>query len=121
MDDILINKETIEQIKVCEWLKQCHPDMIYIHIANERHCSPVYGRILRKMGLKKGVSDLFFPQSTSSNVFKGVWLEMKVKPNKPTQSQIDFMNDMTAEGYLTSVCYSAEEAILVLRAAYGLK
>lgn len=114
-----IGAEAIEQIKVCEWLKQLHPEIPFIHIANERSCDAVYGRILKRMGVRKGVSDLFFPKGNL--IASGLWLELKSAKGKLSPSQLEFINEMIALGYLAHVAFSAEEAILIIKKFYSIE
>ena len=52
---------------------------------------------------------------------KAVYIECKVKPNKPTPKQIDFITKAQAAGCLAAVCYSPEEALrLVIPVAEGI-
>ena len=109
--------EKVEHIKVVEWLKQC-TDIPYIHIANERNSSPQHGLMLKRMGVVAGVSDLFLPRGNGN--LSGLWIEMKAKGGRLSDSQKKFQSDMAAENYATHVAYSAEEAILMIKAFYGI-
>ena len=40
---------------------------------------------------------------------------MKYGKNKPTESQLEFMDDMRQQGYKTVIAYGAEEAITALQ------
>lgn len=70
---------------------------------------------LKAQGVKAGVPDLFLPyaniteQNPSSGYF-GLFIELKVKPNKPSQEQLEWMAALESYGYFTKVCYSWEEA-----------
>jgi hypothetical protein len=102
---------------VREWVIQ-NTDLKFFHFANERQCSAQYGSLLKRMGVTAGVSDIFLPKG--NDTFKGLWIELKVGKNKATPAQLDFINDMIAEGYSACVAYGAEEAILMIRQFYGL-
>lgn len=112
-----VGEESIEQIKVVEWLRQC-TKIPFLHIAGERKCSPQYGAFLKRMGVLSGVSDLFFPRSNHSH--KGMWLELKTLKGKPSLNQIQFLADMEKEGYFGVVCYGSEEAIKTIKLFYNL-
>ncbi len=115
----MIGEESVEQIKVVEWLKQCHPEIPFMHLAGERKCSPAYGRMLKRMGHKAGVSDLFFPRS--NKIHKGLFLELKSAKGKPTDLQLDFLCQMMSEGYLGIVCYGSKQAIDAISLFYEIK
>lgn len=103
-----LSQESIEQIKVHEWAKQC-TDLPFIHIPNEGKRSFANGSILKRMGLQPGVSDIFIPRA--ANGFHGLWVELKTGHNKPTENQLKFIDNMKKEGYEATVCWNAENAI----------
>jgi len=108
--------EQIEQIKVVEWVKQ-NTNLKLIYIPNDGKRSPTLGRILKRMGLYPGTSDIFMPQSNGKH--HGLWIELKVHPNKPTKLQLSFLDDMHSLGYGCAIAYGAEEAIDCIKAFYG--
>lgn len=110
-----LGKEQIEQIKVYEFVKQC-TDLPFIHIANERRTAPHKGLILKRMGVTKGVSDIFIPRATKN--YHGTWIELKTDEGKPTPHQLDFIQQMIKEGYYGQICYGADEAILLIKSLY---
>lgn len=57
----------------------------------------------KAQGLKKGVPDLCLPVARGG--FFGLYLETKVKPNRPTPEQIEWIEALTAQGYRAVVCY----------------
>lgn len=113
----MIGEETTEQIKVVNWIRQC-TTLPIIHVANERKCTPQHGIILKKMGQRSGVFDLFLPRSNGKQ--HGLWVEMKSRKGKPTTTQLDFMCEMISENYGAFVAYSADEAILIIKNFYSL-
>jgi hypothetical protein len=106
--------EQIEQCKLMDWIRS-RPDLepYVFHIGNERKTSVQQGRLLKRMGVRSGVSDLFIgiPQGN----MHGMFLELKVGKNKPTDSQEKFMMDFAQQGYhcVWSVGFeAAKKAIL---------
>ncbi len=65
---------------------------------------------LKAEGVKAGVLDIFLPVSRGG--FHGLFIEMKVKPNKPTTEQKEFQAAVELQGYATVVCYSWVEAAM---------
>jgi len=112
-----ISKEDVEQIKIVEWVKQC-TDLPIIHIANQRQTSPQHGSLLKRMGVLPGTSDLFFPRMSKGK--SGLWIELKVGSNKPTELQIKFIENMKKEGYEGIVCWGADESIKFIKNFYHL-
>lgn len=113
-----IGEESIIQIQVCEWLNQC-TDLPFYHFANEGKRTYANASILKRMGLKAGVSDLFIPRGTDN--FHGLFLELKSKNGKLTDTQLNFMNEMIKEGFGAHVAYSSSEAIQIIKAFYSLQ
>ena len=67
---------------------------------------------LKAEGVKAGVPDIFVAVPNSYSA--GLFVEMKVKPNKPSKLQQDWITRLQAAGYDCEVCYSAEEAYRVI-------
>lgn len=78
------------------------------HIPNEGKRSRIAGARLKAQGLKSGVPDVCLP--TAHGGYIGLYIEMKVKPNKPTENQKQWLRKLREQGHLTAVCYSWEEA-----------
>lgn len=74
---------------------------------------------LRRQGVKAGVSDVFLPLPCGD--YHGLWIEMKVKPNTPTQKQREFLEHMARNGYAAHVCYSFDEAREIIERYLKLK
>ena len=78
------------------------------HIPNEGKRSAATGARLKAEGLKAGVPDVCLP--TAHGGYIGLYIEMKVKPNKPTENQKQWLRDLRKAGHMTAVCYTWEEA-----------
>ena len=59
-------------------------------------------------GLPKGFSDLFAVKSGHA-----YFIEVKVKPNKPTPEQLNFIERMIQQGCPSGVAYSVDEAVKI--------
>lgn len=112
-----IKNEDVEQIKVCEWLKN-KTDLPYFAIANQRTCTPQYGSLLKRMGLRAGVSDLFIPRATKD--YHGTFIELKTKVGKVAPNQQKFIDDMIKENYFAVCCWGADAAIEVIKKIYSI-
>ncbi len=53
-------------------------------------------------GLKAGVPDVFLAVARSG--YHGLYVELKVGYNKPTEAQRDWLDRLAAQGYKTAVC-----------------
>ena len=67
-----------------------------------------YAVKMKREGLKSGVWDIHIP--ISKDGWAGLWIEMKVKPNKLSPEQKAFGDLMQSFGHKLAVCYSFEEA-----------
>jgi hypothetical protein len=105
-----LKPEQIEQINFINWFHYNYPqysDDLH-HFANERKCSELEGKILKRMGVKKGVSDLFL--ALPLNGKSGLWIELKVGNNKPSQEQKEFLARKIIRGYDAMCVYGAKTA-----------
>lgn len=108
-----IGLESIEQIKTFDFIRHHHIDDICFHIGNERACSPRQGLLLKRMGIKAGVSDIFIARASKG--FHGLWIELKSKGGKLSPKQKEFIENMNREGYLAVCRYGSEEAIATIK------
>lgn len=94
----MLGQEQIAQIQLFDWIRsRADLSPFCLHVGNERRCSPQHGRILKRMGIRAGVSDVFI--GISRGKWHGMWLELKVGDNKPSKAQQQFMQDMRSQGY----------------------
>ncbi len=109
-----LGKETIEHIACMNWLKWQYPQVYNctFHIANERKCSPAYGKILQKMGVKRGVPDLFIAYPVVS--YHGCFVEIKAPDGKISKEQKAFTELMISKGYVAEFCFGLDAFILTV-------
>jgi hypothetical protein len=67
------------------------------------------GRILKRMGVQRGVLD--FHLAVALNGKHGLWMELKTEKGKLTKEQIDFMERKNKRGYLALAVFGFEEAV----------
>jgi hypothetical protein len=108
----ILPTEDQEQITLIDWSSfqpSIRPYLIHIPNGGSRH--PVEAKKLKRMGVKKGVSDLFFAKPMHG--YAGLWIELKRndKKIKPTPEQTEWINLMNESGYSAVVCHGAEEAM----------
>ena len=104
-----LNTETIEMIKTFDWIRT-RPDIepFAWHTANERKTSPQAGRLLKRMGVKAGIADIFI--AIPNPIYHGLFIEMKVNNGKLSKEQRQFIGGMNSQGYMALCCYSYESA-----------
>lgn len=105
-----MHAEQADHINIVNWFNYQFPELApdFHHFANERRCSVQQGRLLKRMGVKKGVADFFlaFPMNHKG----GLWIELKVGKNKPSKEQLEFLERKVARGYEAHVTWGFEGA-----------
>ena len=98
------------QKTVISWVRaQPRIKNLVMHFANEGKRSTAYGKLLKDMGLRPGVSDLFI--ASMCHGYGGAWIELKSKHGVLSKEQREFLLDMEQQGYYTAVCHSIDETI----------
>ncbi len=64
---------------------------------------------MKRAGLSPGFPDLFIPKAVCG--YHGLFIEMKVGTNKPTENQKAWLKLLSDEGYATCVRWGANAAI----------
>ena len=110
--------ENQHQMAVVKWSQQTSirerwPELkLLFHIPNERKCTPQQGRILKLMGVKSGVPDLFLPAPRGK--YHGLWIEMKTPDGTATEDQKWWGRQLMAQGYAWEISHGWESAVRVL-------
>lgn len=109
--------ETQHQTTLIKWtqqpsIRQQYPELaLLFHVPNERS-DKVQAAILKKMGVRRGVPDLFLP--VPSGQYHGLFIEMKTEKGKASDDQLWWIDHLKANGYTCSVCYGWKHATEVL-------
>lgn len=105
--------EDTEQIRVMDWAAKAecrHPELKWLHhIPNGGSRSSTEAVKLKRMGVKKGISDICLPFPHGK--YHGLYIEMKYGKNVTTQEQKDFLCDMADAGHCVAVCHDAQAAV----------
>jgi hypothetical protein len=104
-----LGEEDLNQIQLFDWIRS-RPDIepYAWHVANERKCDPIQGRLLKRKGVKAGISDNFV--NIARKGYHGLIIELKSKNGKLSIEQERFQANMIHQGYHAIVCWSFEEA-----------
>lgn len=107
---MILKPEQISHINIVNWFKYTYPqyEEDLHHFANERKCSPQHGAILRKMGVKAGVSDFFL--ALAMREYHGLWIELKTESGKLSEHQKRFLERKNKRDYYAVTCYGEEAA-----------
>lgn len=103
-----------------EWLELKHPEIneVTFSVPNGVRCSRSQAVKLIKEGLKAGVPDVFMgvPRGT----FPGLFIEFKIKPNKPSKVQEARIENFLAQGFKCEVIYNIDDAMKLVGDYVGL-
>lgn len=102
-----IQKAVMEWVSICPMTKAFKD--YFIHCPNEGKRSLAYGKKMKSMGMRKGVSDLFI--AVGRHGYYGAWIEIKSYSGKVSPEQEKFLKDMAAQNYYTAVCRSVDECM----------
>ena len=114
-----LTPEQIDNINLVNWFHHDFPDLAddFHHFANERRCSIQQGKLLKRMAVKRGVSDFFLalPVQNEDGVWwAGLWIELKVGKGKLSPEQADFIRRKRARGYEAIAVWGEEAAKAVI-------
>lgn len=118
MNSLYLEHETEDeaQAAVFQWAELAigaYPCLkLLYHIPNEGKRSVSYGARLKRLGMKKGVSDICLPVPRGG--YHGLYVELKVKGGKPTPEQKEFLRSVNIEGFLGVVCFGSRDAIRLI-------
>jgi hypothetical protein len=91
-----------------------NPNAVWWHTPNQSKANPQYRRKLAAMGLRPGVSDLTFLLNKEAFA-----LELKRDGGRPTESQLEFLDDWRAAGGHGVVAEGLDEALAICK-TWGL-
>ena len=107
-----------EQVALMEWAelnKARLPDLEWLYaIPNGGWRHKVTGARMKREGVKPGVPDLCL--CAARHGWHGLYIEMKVGYNKPTDAQAKWLRGLELQGYMTEVCYSWQSAANIIEA-----
>ena len=114
------SSEHQEQAAVIAWWRlACKgyglPEFALFAIPNAAKRSYALASYLKAEGLRAGIPDLFLSLPRPLFLKSGLFIEMKIHPNKPTAAQQEALLWLDRVGYTTVVCYSADQAIAAIK------
>lgn len=109
--------ESAEQRAVFEWAERMSgrwPELkLMYHIPNEGKRSRITGARMKAEGMRGGVPDICLPVARGGH--HGLYIEMKrVKNSRVTKEQLEWIEDLVAQGYVAAVCRGCDEAISLI-------
>lgn len=113
-----LGKEDHLQMQVAQYLNAQYPNVLWNHIPNEGKRTAFEQYKAKHFGIKAGMPDVMIfeprlvqtPSHGRHTIFTGLAIELKIKPNKPTKSQMQVLESLRVSQWWVEVCYSFEEA-----------
>ena len=110
--------ESDEQILLFNWaevMSRTNPDLRLLHsIPNGGARNKATAGRMKAEGVRSGVPDICLPVPCGG--YHGLYIELKVGKNKPSENQKFWITELNAKGYLALVCYGWIEAKNVIEA-----
>lgn len=100
------------QVSCIKWFRLKYRGHLIYSIPNGGKRNIIIAAKLKSEGVVSGIPDLHIP--IANRFYHGLYIEMKVKPNTPTDNQETIMNQLRVNGYKCEVCYSLDEFISVV-------
>ncbi len=98
------------------WRAACRgfgiPETLLFAVGNGHRRDVVAAAILKREGLRPGVSDLIL--AVPRRGIPGMYLELKVPGGVLSVDQKSFISAVSAQGYDARVCYSFDEAVATI-------
>lgn len=112
--------EAQEQSNLIAWVDNCielkiHPELRNLYaVPNGGTRNKIEAANLKRQGVRAGVPDLCL--AWPKGKYCGLYLEMKVHPNRTTDEQESWLKSLSSAGYAVKVCYGAKAAKATLEA-----
>lgn len=110
----MVMGEAQEQAQLIKWVKECirlniHLELKMLYaVPNGGSRNKIEAVNLKRQGVSAGVPDLCL--AVPKGRYHGLYIEMKVHPNKTTDKQNEWLNNLSQYGYAVKVCYGCTEA-----------
>ena len=95
--DIYVGKEDQLQITCAYFLRMKYPELKWFHSPNGGNRNKDEARKFKAMGVSPGVPDILIPHP--KNGYNGLAIELKVKPNTATDTQLEWLYYLRSIGW----------------------
>lgn len=103
-----IHKTIMDWVKLQPLIKD-----LVLHFPNEGKRNKRYGKFLKDLGMRAGVSDLFIMMGRHG--YNGAWIELKSTDGILSPFQQQFIADARKQNYFTAVCRSFAVTIQIIK------
>jgi hypothetical protein len=109
--------EFMEQKALFDWAaiaERYYPELcMMFHVPNGGSRNQIEAKHLKISGVKSGVPDIFLPVPRGN--VHGLWIEMKSETGTLSGQQRSWMTALREYGYSVAICFSAEEAMQIIK------
>lgn len=109
---IVRTSEHVEQVTLMRWAalqERRYPELALLyHIPNGEYRAKATAARLKQAGVRSGIPDLDLP--VARGPWHGLRIELKAKGGRTSPEQAQWIEALTAEGYLARVCVGWEAA-----------
>lgn len=107
------NNEDKMSIALATYIKLSYPKVLFSHIPNGGKRNVREAVKFKRMGVRRGLPD-FLIFETNDPYLRGVAIELKVKPNKPSSEQLEVIEELKRLKWAAHICYSFNEAKIII-------
>ena len=101
------------QVAIVEFFRLQYPKHLIFHIPNGEQRSPAVGAKLKRMGVIRGVLDLFIPSPKKGK--NGMFMEVKSNAGKISKEQLTFIDHLIEQGYAVAIVNNIDAAQTAIR------
>lgn len=106
--------EQQEQFKLVHWLRL--QNILFYHIPNGGKRNIIEAAKFKRLGVSPGVPDICLPIPHDRKGHHGLYIELKtISGGVISDSQQEWIEKLTKNGYLAVICKGADEAIEVIK------
>lgn len=113
-----LTKEDRLHVAVCDYLDLQYPNIPYTHPHNEGKRTKFERYKAKKLRMKPGIPDLLIFRANGDELgfplHIGLAIELKIRPNRPTENQKKWLKDLASNGWQCHVIYDFDQAKKVI-------
>ena len=101
------------QVACVRWMRFQYPNVLIFAIPNGGQRNVIVAKKLKDEGVLAGVADLFVMYANKYG-YNGLFIEMKTKTGRQTESQKEFEQYCLTHNYMYEVCRSFDEFRIIV-------
>jgi hypothetical protein len=112
-----LGKEDVLLKNIGDYINLQYPSVFWCHPVNEGRRTPFERYKAKITHIRKGLPDILIFQRKyfkDKSTYAGLFIELKIKPNKPTDEQLFAMSELRKNGWNGDVCYDFDSAKLLI-------